>query len=359
MSVYGAFAAAVAWVAGRLEWVFAESATAAAIVVITALIRGVLHPLNRSVFRAERTRAALAPRLSELRRRHEDRPRTARRQAVRELYLEAGTSPRAGILPVFAQLPVFFVMHEVFSRQELDGEPNGLLDEVLFGSPLGGRWADALSNGGPLGRRSLVFLGLFAAIALGARWSVVRARRAAAAGFGPTLPAEDEPGAAMLRRIAPLLPLVAFGTLVMAAYVPLAAGLYLLASMVWTTAERAWLLRCWTRTTGGAAAGTVGGRSGTGGRRRRGLGLGRGGERGRGHRRRGRPHPPTPGRHRRQPAGTGRHRRAAAGRAGPMPQERTSHAERHVRPRGNTGRGHHREGPGGDVPPVDRGLRVP
>ncbi|MCX4629689.1 YidC/Oxa1 family membrane protein insertase [Streptomyces sp. NBC_01443] len=197
-----------------LEPVLAESATAAAIVLFTVLVRLVLHPLNRAAFR--------------------------------------GATPAAGCLPVLLQLPVFFLMYQAFSSS---GE---LLDHRLFAAPLGARWGDALGDGGFLGAQGLVFLGLFAAIAAVAAWSAVRGRRAAAlaaaaaasapvaavsrakgkSGVAAEVSAEQQ---AMLRKLGGVLPLLSFGTLITAAVVPLAAGLYLVTTTAWSVAERAWL----------------------------------------------------------------------------------------------------------------------
>ncbi|MFE2148377.1 hypothetical protein ACFXA3_42880, partial [Streptomyces sp. NPDC059456] len=44
-----------------------------------------------------------------------------------------------------------------------------------------------------------------------------------------------------LRKIGGVLPLLSFGTLITAAVVPLAAGLYLVTTTAWSVAERAWL----------------------------------------------------------------------------------------------------------------------
>ncbi|MFG2295363.1 YidC/Oxa1 family membrane protein insertase [Streptomyces sp. NPDC048603] len=261
MSVFGVFGLLVSRLAEVLDPVFAASATAVAIVVFTVLVRVAMHPLTRAAFRGERARAALAPRLAELKRRHPG-PKNADRlqKAVLDLHAEAGTSPLAGCLPMLVQLPVFFVMYRVFSSGKVDGEVNGLLGEELFGAPLGGTWGDALGDGGLLGARGLVFLGLFAAIAAVAAWTVLRARRAMAAGNGPVLPiaggagrkgaagsGADEPGAAVMRRMVKVMPLMAFGTLVTAAVVPLAAGLYLLTTTAWTAGERAWLQYRWAK----------------------------------------------------------------------------------------------------------------
>ncbi|QES48418.1 hypothetical protein DEJ50_11915 [Streptomyces venezuelae] len=264
MSVSAVFAAFVDQLADLLDPLFAGSATAAAIVLFTVLVRVALHPLTRAAFRGERARAALAPRLAELKRRHPG-PRNADRlqKAVLELHTQAGTSPLAGCLPMLVQLPVFFVMYRVFSAGSLGGETNALLAEGLLGAPLGGHWTDALAEGGVFGAQGLVFLGLFAAIAAVAAWTVLRARRAMAAGDGPAGLAaaaggESDPGAALMGRMLKVMPLMAFGTLITAAVVPLAAGLYLLTTTAWTAGERAWLQHRWDRMERKADKGRIG-----------------------------------------------------------------------------------------------------
>ncbi|MFD9379961.1 YidC/Oxa1 family membrane protein insertase [Streptomyces sp. NPDC059999] len=235
----------VAQLGRLLEPVLAESATAAAIVLFTVLVRLALHPLSRAAFR--------------------------------------GATPMAGCLPMLLQLPVFFVMYQAFSSAKVSGAANELLGHRLFAAPLGDRWTDALGEGGVFGAPGLVFLGLFAAIAAVAAWSAVRGRRAAAA--APPVPVALPVGAAkgaaakrvaakgaatkgaaaksgargsaaaaanalpqvtaeqqaMMRKLGGVLPLLSFGTLITAAVVPLAAGLFLLTTTAWTVAERAWL----------------------------------------------------------------------------------------------------------------------
>ncbi|MTE22232.1 membrane protein insertase YidC [Streptomyces sp. TRM43335] len=215
-----------------LEPIFAHSAAAVAIVVATMLVRAVLHPLARAGARAEKARARLAPRIAELRGRHARDPERLRR-ALLDLHAKEGVSPLAGLAPTLAQLPVFFVMYRLFTAGEVGGEPNGLLDHRLGAAPLGGRWAQALDNGGFLGAPGLVHLALFAVIAVVALWSYRRARAAVA-------PAAETPGGAGVARV---LPLLSFGTLVTAAFVPLAAGLYLATTTAWTAVERALLHR--------------------------------------------------------------------------------------------------------------------
>lgn len=231
---------------GRLlEPVLAESATAAAIVLFTVLVRLALHPLSRAAFR--------------------------------------GATPAAGCLPVLLQLPVFFLMYRAFSSAEIGGAANELLGHRLFAAPLGGRWSEALGDGGLFGASGLVFLGLFAVVAVVAAWSAVRGRKAAAAaavapvaatggakagrakaaggkgkgkgkgkGSGKGSGAGGVGGAGMaggvtaeqqelMRKLGGVLPLLSFGTLITAAVVPLAAGLYLVTTTAWSVAERIWL----------------------------------------------------------------------------------------------------------------------
>ncbi|MBT2457237.1 YidC/Oxa1 family membrane protein insertase [Streptomyces sp. ISL-86] len=236
------FVQLVAELGRLLEPALAESATAAAIVLFTVLVRLALHPLSRAAFR--------------------------------------GATPVAGCLPVLLQLPVFFVMYRAFSSAEVGGAANELLGHRLFAAPLGARWTEALGEGGLLGAQGLVFLGLFAAIGAVAAWSAVRGRRAAAvaaiaagavAGSARGSAPRSAPGSArrssrrsshgvapvsaagsagaavtaeqqeVLRKLGGVLPLLSFGTLITAAVVPLAAGLYLLTTTAWSVAERAWL----------------------------------------------------------------------------------------------------------------------
>ncbi|NEA56376.1 YidC/Oxa1 family membrane protein insertase [Streptomyces sp. SID13666] len=233
MSVFAHFVMSVASLLGPL---LGASATAAAIVAITVAVRLALHPLARAAARGEKARAALAPRVAELNRKHKKNPERLRK-ALADLYAKEGASPFAGFVPMLVQLPVFFLMYRVFSSSGGD-----LLDHTLFGAPLGGRWKDALADGGVAGPHGAVFLGLFAVIAAVAGWTYLRARKAAATAPAAAVPAAPgaAPGAATMAKI---LPLLSFGTLLTAAYVPLAAGLYLATTTAWSAAERAWLQR--------------------------------------------------------------------------------------------------------------------
>ncbi|GAA2090477.1 YidC/Oxa1 family membrane protein insertase [Streptomyces albiaxialis] len=214
------FASLVASLSDALAPLFGGAATAAAIVACTLAVRLALHPLARAAVRGERVRARLAPRVAELQRKHKNDPERLRRE-MGAVYKKEGVSPAAGCLPLLLQLPVFFAMYHLFTTDD------GLLGHTLLGAPLGGRWTDALGDGGVFGAHGLVYVGLFVLTGAVATWTYLRGRRLAAqSATGMTGPFR-------------YLSLLAFGTLITVAVVPLAAALYVVTSTTWTAVERA------------------------------------------------------------------------------------------------------------------------
>ncbi|MFI6846905.1 YidC/Oxa1 family membrane protein insertase [Kitasatospora sp. NBC_00085] len=192
--------------------------TALAIVLFTVCVRLALHPLARAAARGEKARARLAPRVAELNRKHKGKPEKLQ-AALAELYKEEKASPFAGCLPMLVQIPFFSVMYRLFTT------PNDLLGHTLFGVPLG------LHVGSAQGPAQWAVFGvLYAALAAVAYVGFRRARRAQA------LQATPQPGTAFL-------PYLSFGTVLFAALVPLAAGIYLVTTTAWSATERAWLHR--------------------------------------------------------------------------------------------------------------------
>ncbi|AJE40850.1 membrane protein insertase YidC [Streptomyces nodosus] len=235
------FATLVEGLADLLQPLFQASAAAAAIVLFTALVRLLLHPLARAAARGQQARARLQPRIAELRRKHGKSPERFQK-AVLELHARENVSPLSGLLPGLLQMPAFFVLYQLFSSTTIGGEDNGLLTHTLFAAPLGGRWADALGQGGPLGAAGLVYLGLFALVAAVAFVGYRNARQMAAAALpGAAGDGEQRPGA--LAAVGKVMPFMSFLTLVTVAVMPLAAALYVVTSTTWSTVERMLLHR--------------------------------------------------------------------------------------------------------------------
>ncbi|GAA2234307.1 YidC/Oxa1 family membrane protein insertase [Streptomyces nogalater] len=233
------FARLVEHLADLLTPLFHASAAAAAIVLFTALVRLLVHPLSRAAARGRRARAALQPEIDALRARHARDPERLQR-AVMELHARKKVSPLSGCLPGLLQLPAFFLLFHLFSSTTIGGDANSLLDHRLFAAPLGGRWTDALADGGAFGPAGLVYLGLFALVAAVATVNYRRTRRTMAAQPVPVAGGDQVPGLAAVTRVAPLL---SFFTLVTVAVVPLAAALYVVTSTAWSAAEQSLLYR--------------------------------------------------------------------------------------------------------------------
>ncbi|MFG3032817.1 YidC/Oxa1 family membrane protein insertase [Streptomyces sp. NPDC048253] len=230
------FASLVERLADLLDPLFGATAAAAAIVLFTALVRLLVHPLSRAAARGQKARTALQPRIAELRGKHAKNPEKLQR-AVLELHAEEKVSPLSGLLPSLCQIPAFFLLYHLFSSSSIGAEDNGLLGHQLFAAPLGDRWADALAGGGAFGPAGLVYLGLFAVVAAVASFNFVRAKRVPLPQVGG---GEELPG---VGTIAKVMPFLSFFTLVTVAVVPLAAALYVITSTTWSALERAVLYR--------------------------------------------------------------------------------------------------------------------
>ncbi|MFD4621675.1 YidC/Oxa1 family membrane protein insertase [Streptomyces sp. NPDC058475] len=230
------FARVVEQLAELLQPVFHASAAAAAIVLFTALVRLLVHPLSRAAARGQRARAKLQPRVAELRKKHAKDPQKLQK-AVLELHAEEKVSPLSGCLPSLFQLPAFFLLYHLFSNSTIGGKSNGLLSHALFAAPLGGRWADALGSGGVFGAAGLVYLGLFVLVAAVATFNYRRTKMMMAASAVPVADGDQQvPGLASVNKF---MPFMSFFTLFTVAVMPLAAALYVVTSTTWSAVERA------------------------------------------------------------------------------------------------------------------------
>jgi YidC/Oxa1 family membrane protein insertase len=201
---------------------------AAAVVVVTLLVRLLVHPLTRAAVRGERARAALAPKLVALRKEHGS-DTTALAQAYTDLHREAGVSPLAGIMPMLLQAPVFLLTYHLFVSPTVAGRANTLLDSTLAGVPLS---AHLLSPAGGWTPHLMVFGALVAALAALAWGTSRRAVRLAAM--------QEQPPTGLFATLPRVLPYL---ILVSAVVLPLAAVLYLVTSSALTLAENTLLRR--------------------------------------------------------------------------------------------------------------------
>ncbi|ERK61160.1 YidC/Oxa1 family membrane protein insertase [Leifsonia aquatica] len=218
----------VTGLSAAVDPIVGTAAGVVAIVILTVLVRALLLPVGISQVRAEYTRRRLAPQIAALQKKHgADREKLA--EATMDLYRRERTSPFAGMLPLLAQIPVISLVYAVFTHPMIAGHANDLLGERAFGAPLGTSFV-GLTGAGPVWPAMAVYLAVLALIAVVT--TVSRRVLALPQPEGSTSPT------GMLRALS-FLPYV---TVVFAAFVPLAAAVYILTSTTWTVAER-WLLR--------------------------------------------------------------------------------------------------------------------
>ncbi|MBO0832765.1 MAG: membrane protein insertase YidC [Actinobacteria bacterium] len=215
-------------------------AAAAAIVIFTLAVRLLLTPLSFTALRGQASITALQPRIAELRAKYAHQPERLQRE-LSALYAAEGGGLLMGCLPLLLQLPFFSVIYRLLESATVAGRPNALLSSKLLAAPLGSHW---LTGAGPASAQGLVFVGLFALLAIACFAAARLARSAAATQATTATPATaaTPAAAAGLTRVTGVLPYL---SVVIAAFVPLAAGLYLLISTAWSTAERA-IWRRWT-----------------------------------------------------------------------------------------------------------------
>jgi YidC/Oxa1 family membrane protein insertase len=229
----------VSGLTGVLTPVLGGLAAVAAIIAFTMAVRVLLMPLSLRALRGQAVQARLAPQLQALRQRYSKQPERLQRE-MSALYKREGTSLFAGFAPLLLQWPFLSVLYLLFRSPQVGGKPNMLLSHDLFGVPLGMHW---LSGAGPVSLPGIVFLGVFALLA-GLGWLSARLGRRmtaqAADSRGATTPAATPAGTGGSGLLIKVLPYL---TVVIAAFVPLAAGIYLLTSLAWSLAERTFFWR--------------------------------------------------------------------------------------------------------------------
>lgn len=221
-----------------LQPLLGASSSAITIVLITLLVRALLIPVGLSQARAAQMRTRLAPQLAELQRRH-GKDREALQRATMKLYADEKASPLAGCLPLLLQIPVVSTIYALFILPTINGHPNGLLSDTFFGIPLGSSFVHQITTSTLTVPAFTVFAVLIALIAVVAQLS----RKLLPAPVSAPQAAPPAPGMPDLSGLTRILGYLPFMTAVIAAFVPLAAGLYLLVTVSWSLGERLVLRR--------------------------------------------------------------------------------------------------------------------
>jgi YidC/Oxa1 family membrane protein insertase len=118
------------------------------IVLMTLLVKLVLHPLTRMQLRSMKAMQVLAPHMEALRRKHKDDPKTLN-QEMMALYRAHNVNPAMGCLPMIVQMPVMYALFRLLFSKDLFG------NATVLGIP----WMrlDAIPNFAALSRALIEF----------------------------------------------------------------------------------------------------------------------------------------------------------------------------------------------------------
>ena len=93
------------WAMNSLNAVF--HSYAAAIIVLTIIIKSLLWPIQNKATNQMRKMSLLSPKMTELREKYKDDPQKMNEE-VMKLYKEYGVNPFSGCVPLLIQIPIFF-----------------------------------------------------------------------------------------------------------------------------------------------------------------------------------------------------------------------------------------------------------
>lgn len=85
-----------------------------AIILLTAIVRGIMFPVAQRGFASMAAMRAVQPKMKVLQERYkDDKPKL--QEETMKLYKDEGVNPLAGCLPMFLQIPVFFALYKVLT----------------------------------------------------------------------------------------------------------------------------------------------------------------------------------------------------------------------------------------------------
>ncbi len=86
-----------------------------AVILLTLLIKLILHPITKKGLKSQQAMARLQPKMKEIQEKYKH-DRAAQSQAMMALYKQEGVSPASGCLPLLLQLPIIIALYQVFLR---------------------------------------------------------------------------------------------------------------------------------------------------------------------------------------------------------------------------------------------------
>lgn len=86
-----------------------------AIVLLTLLVKVVLHPLTRKSMKSQKAMQKIQPLIKQIKEQYKKEPQRQQQETMR-IFRENGVNPVGGCLPMLLQMPIFFALYGVFAR---------------------------------------------------------------------------------------------------------------------------------------------------------------------------------------------------------------------------------------------------
>jgi YidC/Oxa1 family membrane protein insertase len=177
---FGTFAIVSKTLLNGLNWLHAKLGSyAAAIIVLTLIIKSLLWPMQNKATQSMKRMQLLQPKMTELKAKYADDP-TRMNTETMKLYKDYGVNPLSGCLPMFIQIPIFFGFYNMLGKAvelrnshflwikdlsqpdtlfHLSGFPVNILPLIMAGTML---WQMAISpkSGDPVQQRMFMFMPL-------------------------------------------------------------------------------------------------------------------------------------------------------------------------------------------------------
>jgi YidC/Oxa1 family membrane protein insertase len=84
------------------------------IILMTMVIKVILHPLTRKSFQSMRRMSALQPKITEIKEKYKNNPQQVNKE-TQALYKREKVNPMGGCLPMILQMPIFYALYSLLS----------------------------------------------------------------------------------------------------------------------------------------------------------------------------------------------------------------------------------------------------
>eukprot|EP00466_Bigelowiella_natans_P007099 jgi/Bigna1/91683/estExt_fgenesh1_pg.C_1130003 len=137
-------AGTILFMSNSLQKVGVEQSIGLSIVLFTVFVKLLTFPLNEQQIKGTERMGIIQPKIKEIQAKYKDDPNKSA-EKLQSVYAENQVNPLAGLLPAFAQIPIFIALYRALQNLATDGQMNQPflwlpnLEGPTFG-PIGTNW---------------------------------------------------------------------------------------------------------------------------------------------------------------------------------------------------------------------------